>query len=56
MVDEPRDGHWRDVAGTVPLAPEAGGPALLQGLVGVIVFVEKIGARQNREDTLVPPR
>ena len=43
-------------AGTVPLAPEAGGPALLQGLVGVIVFVEKIGARQNREDTLVPPR
>ena len=20
MVDEPRDGHWRDVAGTVPLA------------------------------------
>ena len=39
-------------------APEAGRPTLLQDLVGVVVFVheafvEKIGARQDREDTLV---
>lgn len=51
-------GHWRNVPAPFPLAPEAGSPALLKGLVGVVVFiheafVEKIGARQYGEDTLV---